>query len=180
MSFSVLSVSRWLNLFFVLLLALLATFAPWQLNLLYAQDATPAPITVTDDQVNAVAARMYCPSCQGVPLDVCGTQVCMEWREEIRVQLEAGRTEEQIMNDFVTRYGERIVGAPLDPALRAFSLITPYVIGALVVLIGIWTVIRRWRSRRVPTDYGLPIDQDAAPLKNEDADYRARLEQDLQ
>ncbi len=140
---------------------------------LYAQDATPIPIT--DDQVNAVAARMYCPSCQGVPLDDCGTQVCAEWREEIRQRLESGLTEEQIIAEFVTRYGERIVGTPQDPLLRAFSLVTPYIIGAVVLLIGAWTMLRWWNNRRPPLDLGLPPAQSAT-----DDDYRARLEKDLE
>ncbi len=168
------SAPRW---FKFILVVFLATFAPLPLDILYAQAPTPMPIT--DDQVNAIAARMYCPSCQGVPLDVCGTQVCIEWREEIRTQLQAGRTEEQIINDFVTRYGERVVGTPQDPTLRAFSLITPYVIGAGVIVIGVWTMLRWWRSRRVPLTDELPIIPEAT-FSTDDEDYRARLEQDLQ
>lgn len=138
----------------------------------YAQEPTPVP--VTDDQVNAIAARMYCPSCQGVPLDDCGTQVCAEWREEIRAQLRAGRTEEEIIAGFVQRYGERIIGTPQDPLLRAFSLVTPYLIGVLVILIALWTILR-WRHRPALVE-GIPIT--AEPAKSDD-DYRARLEQDL-
>jgi cytochrome c-type biogenesis protein CcmH/NrfF len=171
--------SRW---FKIVLIVCFATFvvlnaAPLRLDIAYAQDATPIP--VTDDQVNAVAERMYCPSCQGVPLDVCGTQVCIEWREEIRTQLEAGRTSDEIVANFVTLYGERIVGTPQDPVLRAFSLITPYAIAVLVLLIGLWTMIRWRRSRRVAMNDDLP-QMKAKHVPENDDDYRARIEQDLQ
>jgi cytochrome c-type biogenesis protein CcmH len=169
--FSARSVSLWL------ICILLAVLAPLQLDLLYAQDATPIPIT--DDEVNAVAERMYCPSCQGVPLDVCGTQVCIEWRQEIRTQLQTGRTPDEIIANFVTLYGERIVGTPQDPTLRAFSLITPYVIAAFVLLIGLWTMIRWRRSQRVPMNDDLPQTKEKN-FPPDDDDYRARIEQDLQ
>jgi len=142
---------------------------------LHAQQSTPVP--VTDDQVNAVAARMYCPSCQGVPLDDCGTQVCAEWRQEIRQQLEAGRTEDEIIASFVERYGERIVGTPQNPTLRAFSLITPYIVGAVVLLVGAWTLVRWWTKRHSVSDVELPKSEKA---KADEDQYRARIEKDLQ
>ena len=45
-----------------------------------AQDGGEGP---TDDEVNAIAKRLYCPVCENVPLDVCPTQACAQWRELI-------------------------------------------------------------------------------------------------
>ena len=45
---------------------------------------------VTDDQVNAIAQQLYCPVCENVPLDVCPTAACAQWRATIREKLEAG------------------------------------------------------------------------------------------
>src|SRR5260221_3230838 len=44
-----------------------------------AQDATP-PGPVTDNDVNRVARQLYCPVCENIPLDVCPTQACAQWR----------------------------------------------------------------------------------------------------
>ncbi len=90
----------------VVLLLLLAV-AP-----LYAQDV------VTADQVNQIAKGMYCPVCESEPLDTCATQACADWRAEIRAQLEAGRTEQQIYADFVARYGERVLAQPSSSGLN--------------------------------------------------------------
>jgi len=88
--------------------------------------AQDAPVTtVTDDQVNAIANKLYCPVCENITLDTCGTAACADWRYEIRLQLESGMTEEQIVEDFVRRFGDRVVGTPMDPLLRALSLGTP-------------------------------------------------------
>ena len=85
--------------------------------------------------MNAIAKKLYCPVCENITLDTCGTAACADWRDEIRLQLEQGRTEDQIINDFVSRFGDRVVGTPQDTALRALSLVTPWVIIAGVLLL---------------------------------------------
>ncbi len=106
-----------------------------------AQDGTTGAIT--DDMVNAIAAKLYCPVCENITLDTCGTAACADWRYEIRLQLEQGMTEEQIVEDFVHRFGDRVVGTPLDPALRALSLVTPWIIIAGVLVTVAYIITRR-------------------------------------
>ena len=47
----------------------------------FAQGEDPPPSGPSDDEVNAIAEQLYCPVCENVPLDVCGTQACADWRE---------------------------------------------------------------------------------------------------
>src|SRR5689334_22330752 len=78
-------------------------------------DQPPAPTpgaSVTDDQVNAVAERLYCPVCENIPLDVCGTQACADWRQEIRGMLADGMTSDQITAAFAQKYGQRVLASP--------------------------------------------------------------------
>ena len=67
---------------------------------------------VTDDAVNRVARGMYCPVCESEPLDTCGTQACIDWRQEIREQLEEGATPKQVQEDFRRRFGDKVLAAP--------------------------------------------------------------------
>lgn len=127
----------------MVLFALLALVVP-----VLAQDGG----AVTADEVNTIAKKMYCPVCENIPLDVCGTAACAQWRDEIRIQLEQGYTEQEIINDFVGRYGDRVVGTPQDPTLRALSLVTPWVIGALVVALAGFSLLRWWRGRGAQAD----------------------------
>lgn len=131
---------------------------------------------VTDDDVNAIASRLYCPVCENIPLDTCGTPACIQWRAEIRAQLEAGQTPEQVVNDFVQRFGDRVVGTPQDPTLRALSLVTPWLLGALALIVAVST-LARWRQRR--TTVAAPEGVASANGGRSDDDYRARLETDL-
>lgn len=131
-----------------------------------AQPAGADP--VSDDEVNAVAARLYCPVCENIPLDDCDTPACRQWRNEIRHQLEDGRAPQAIIDDFVTRFGERVVGTPRDPTLRALALLTPWALA----LAALFVAVRHLLGWRVP----VPGEaQGAAP----NADQRARIEADL-
>ena len=79
-------------------------------GLVGAQDSPGQAVTA--DDVNAVAKQMYCPVCENIPLDVCGTAACAQWRDEIRIQLESGSTPDEVIRNFVARYGDRVVSTP--------------------------------------------------------------------
>lgn len=130
---------------------------------------------ITDDEVNAVASDMYCPVCENIPLDTCPTAACADWREEIRTMLADGLSEQDVKDAFVVRYGERVVGTPQDPFLRALSLVTPWLMGAAALAVGAY-VLLRWQGRQ-------PVAAEAAAQdarsQASEGDYRARLEADL-
>jgi cytochrome c-type biogenesis protein CcmH len=130
---------------------------------------------VTLDDVNTIARRLYCPVCPNETLAACRTDACARWREEIRAQLAAGRTEQQIVDDFIARYGERVLGTPQDPTLRALSVYFPFVLLAIASVIGTITILR-WRARRADVVAAPATD---APANSIDDDYRAQLERDL-
>jgi cytochrome c-type biogenesis protein CcmH len=156
----------------MLYLILLATGFP-----AFAQEALDDGV-VTADEVNIVAQRLYCPVCPNERLDACQTAACASWRDDIRRQLEAGQTEDQIVADFVRRYGERAAGTPLDPTLRALSIYTPYIFAVIILVIGVVTFLR-WRGHRsiakLSTEGGV-----SAPSATPDDAYRQLLERDLE
>ena len=131
---------------------------------------------VTDDAVDEVAERMFCPVCENEPLDDCRTPTCMQWKEEIRDQLAEGWTEQQIIDDFVQRYGQHVVGIPQDPVLRTLSLAAP-IIGLIIVLVvGVLTFLRWQRGQRLGVEADDSVSDDKP--KNDDP-YRQQLERDL-
>jgi cytochrome c-type biogenesis protein CcmH len=143
-----------------------------------AQEPEPRP--VTDDQVNAIAKQLYCPVCENIPLDVCPTQACEQWRGLIREKLAAGWNENQIKQYFVDQYGPRVIGTP--PA-RGLSLLV-YIIPPLAILAGATILYRALRAWRQPAARpaagpaaasGLPDENPPAPADP----YLARLEEEL-
>ena len=145
------------------------------LSTAFAQEATPRP-PVSDDQVNAIAKQMYCPVCENTPLDVCPTQACIEWRELIRDLLAEGKTETEIKEYFVDRFGDRVLAAP--PARGLNWLV--YVIPPIAILAGLlilYSALRSWRkttSAASPPAGGSP--QAASKVDDE---YTQRLEEEL-
>jgi cytochrome c-type biogenesis protein CcmH len=138
-----------------------------------AQDATPRP--VTDDQVNAVARGLYCPVCENIPLDVCGTQACAQWRDLIREKLAQGWTDVQIKQYFVDQYGDRVLATP--PARGLNWLV--YVIPPLAILAGAYILFRAFQAWRKPVSDAPPalvVDGEPPSIDNE---YVARIEEEL-
>ena len=135
----------------------------------FAQDSEPG--SPTDDEVNAIAKQLYCPVCENIPLDVCPTQACAQWRELIRQKLTEGWGEQQIKDYFVEQYGERVLGTP--PA-RGFNWLV-YLVPPLAILAGAVILFRAFQSMRAQ-----PTDQSIATQAETPADdYIKRLEDEL-
>jgi cytochrome c-type biogenesis protein CcmH len=105
------------------------------------------PRVPTDDEVNAIAKKLYCPVCPNTPLDVCETQACKDWRAQIRDQLAAGWNEQQIMDYFVQQYGERVLGEPQRSGFSSMVWVLP-LIAVLMGLVIVWQVLRSWRAKQ--------------------------------
>jgi len=104
-----------------------------------AQDEQPS-----DDEVNAVAKGLYCPVCENVPLDVCPTLACKQWRDTIRDKLAQNWSQEQIEQFFVSQYGDRVLATPPASGLNwLVYLLPPLVFIAGAVILG--RAIRSWR-----------------------------------
>ena len=131
------------NRLIILLLATLYLLGPAHVTL--AQDDNPPPTgEVTDDDVNAIAEQLYCPVCDNIPLDVCGTQACADWRDEIRRMLEQGHTEEEIKTYFADRYGRRVLATPDARGIDIVVWVLPPA-GVLVGVVILVVVLRVWR-----------------------------------
>jgi cytochrome c-type biogenesis protein CcmH len=115
-----------------------------------AQQPTPS-----DDQVNSIARQLYCPVCENIPLDVCPTTACAQWRELIRQKLAAGWNEQQIKDYFVQQYGARVLGTPPPKGINWLVYLVP----PIAILAGVYVLYRAFRSWKQPA---LPIDLSAS------------------
>lgn len=140
-------------------------------NPVYAQGEVPgAP---TDDEVNAVAKQLYCPVCENIPLDVCPTQACAEWRELIRLKLSEGWGEAQIKEYFVEQYGARVLASPPASGFNWLVYIIP-VVGSLA---GIFLLYKAFQSLRSPE--AEDERESEIHLEEGEDDYIAQLEDEL-
>ena len=148
---------------FILVLSALATAT------VFAQGSTP-----TDDEVNAIAKDLFCPVCENTPLDVCPTDACKEWREEIRGMLADGKTEEEIKQHFVDYYGARVLS---EPPRTGFNWLV-YVVPPIVIVAGVFVLFRALRAWSQPSEIEADesADDDASEIDDE---YIARMEEEL-
>jgi cytochrome c-type biogenesis protein CcmH len=133
-----------------------------------AQEPTPS-----DDEVNAIAKQLYCPVCENIPLDVCPTQACEQWRGTIREKLALGWDEDQIKEYFVAQYGDRVLATP--PARGLNWLV--YVLPPLVILAGAVVLFRLFRSWSTKIDVEEPTPELEHDLSHDP--YVAQLEEEL-
>ncbi|MBC8100584.1 MAG: cytochrome c-type biogenesis protein CcmH [Armatimonadetes bacterium] len=133
----------------------------------------PLPDNVTYDDVNAVAGAMYCPECENIPLDKCYSAVCTQWKNEIAQQLAQGRTPDAVIDGFVARFGDQVLGIPQNQTLRDIALLTPYILAAVALLFG-GVAVLRWRMTGPDA-----ASADTAPFPIPSDAYRQRLEDDL-
>lgn len=150
------------------LFALLALFVAPGMN--YVPPTTSGDLDAATMQV---AKGLYCPVCPGVPLDVCETQACQQWRALIKQDLAQGQTPAQIQAYFVEQYGERVLGAPRAQGLNLIVYILP----ALVVAAGasvLYLFVQKRRSQRV-----LNSNSPSLQIGDSNNPYRSRIEREL-
>ncbi|HLC02934.1 MAG TPA: cytochrome c-type biogenesis protein [Anaerolineales bacterium] len=113
----------------------------------------------TDNDVNRVAKNLYCPVCPNTPLDVCETKACQDWRAQIKDQLAAGWSEEQVVDYFVAQYGERVLAEPQRKGFTSLVWLLPAIAVALGLVV-VWQVVAGWRAARAiePSSQAEEID----------------------
>ena len=137
----------------------------------FAQEPTP-----TDDEVNAIAKDLFCPVCENTPLDVCPTQACKEWREEIRGMLAEGKSETEIKQHFVDYYGARVLS---EPPRVGFNWLV-YVVPPIIIVAGIFVLFRAFRAWKRSSDSETEAGaEEVEALPPSDDEYIARMEEEL-
>jgi len=154
--------------FYALLLSLLSSLII--AGAAFAQEQTPLP--PSDDDVNKIAQQMYCPVCENIPLDVCETKACEQWRELIREKLAAGWDEDRIKEYFVLQYGDRVLA---EPPRRGLNWLV-YILPPVFFLAGLYVLYRVFRRMRPDVQPARPQGEDLPEPKDP---YVARVEEAL-
>lgn len=136
-------------------------------SIAFAQGSTP-----TDDEVNQIAKKLYCPVCENIPLDACPTEACRQWRDQIREMLSQGKTEAEIIDYFAATYGERAASDPRDKVKAYLVPIVAILLGAT----GLVSALRKWRKPQAAHP-AAPANEAQPPAQMDD--YVARIEEEL-
>ncbi len=142
-----------------------------------------------DQHVQNIGKQLKCPVCQGELVADSTSSTAQNIRATIRQQIQAGQSDQQIIQYFSDRYGTQIVWSP---PWWGFSLLAWFVPAALLLggLVLIFFTLRDWRMPvvRMATDgvaqstNGVSHEEDAELAdidEKELAQYRAQLEREL-
>lgn len=117
-----------------------------------AQAVTPTPTlvkeTALDQHVRRLAKQMRCLVCQGESVAASQSDFAKDIRQQIRELLEAGRSDKQVFDYFVARYGDFILYKP-PFEMSTWALWFGPLIMLVAGLIGLFAYLRiRTRTRR--------------------------------
>jgi cytochrome c-type biogenesis protein CcmH len=115
----------------------------------------PGADTVLDRRVRAVAQRLRCPVCQGESIQESPAELAAQMKGVVREQLAAGKSEQDVLNYFLAKYGDWIL---LEPRAEGINLLV-YWIPVIFMLIGgvvLFMTVKKWVKPRGTVG---PIDE---------------------
>jgi cytochrome c-type biogenesis protein CcmH len=117
----------------------------------WAQDsAAPQIISFSDPaketRARALQRRLRCLVCQGESVDESGSPFAADVRQLVRRQIAQGRSDQQIQDFLVARYGDFILMKPPVQPDTWFLWLSPFLV--LLVAGGVaWMTVRRAQRR---------------------------------
>lgn len=113
----------------------------------------PSPPTDMADRVRVVASTLRCPVCQNLSVADSPSRLAQEMRRSIARDLRAGKTPEQIHQEFVRAYGAWILESPPKRGIDLAVWIAPVllVLGGLTAAgAAVWRWTGRGLGGRIP------------------------------
>jgi cytochrome c-type biogenesis protein CcmH len=108
-----------------------------------AAAAAGPPSAAVEDRVREIASELRCVVCQNLSVADSPSDLAKEMRNLVREQVELGKDRQQVMEYFVSRYGDYVL---LSPPKRGFNLLVwglPFLAIAAGAG-GVYLVARRW------------------------------------
>ena len=105
--------------------------------------AQDAPL---DRRVTSIAHELRCLVCQNQTIAESNAPLAVDLRNQIREQLAAGKSEQQVVDFMVERYGDFVLYRPPFKATTILLWTGPF----LFLFAGFWFLLRFLRRRQVP------------------------------
>ena len=110
-----------------------------------AADTTTTTLTSSQEALaQRVEGELIAPCCWVQPVAVHDSQAARDIKREVRELAAQGKTEQQILDTFVARYGEKILAAPPARGFNLLAYLVPFVV-AVVAGVAIAMLVLRWR-----------------------------------
>jgi cytochrome c-type biogenesis protein CcmH len=101
-----------------------------------------------EERYHRLSAELRCPKCQNQNIADSNAPIAQDLRKLLYQQLEAGASDEEILEFMVARYGEFVRYRPSFDGATAVLWLAP----AALLLLAVIIVVLTLRNRRSPTD----------------------------
>jgi len=128
-----------------------------------------------DEALQKTARELYesimCPICSGQTIAQSTSGTSSQMRDLVLKKLRHGESKEQILQYFVSRYGERIMAKPNKKGFNLMLWFFPFVFVAIAAIV-ICLLTRRWSTK---------VQAETVPRFEEAqlTEYKERLEKEL-
>ena len=129
-----------------LLLVLIFVFSAFTANDVKAQTND----TQTEQRIRQLSEKLRCLVCQNQSLADSNAELAQDLRQQLREQVAAGRSDDQILDYLVQRYGDFVLYEPPFKATTLLLWIGPFVLLASAALALVATLRRRRRAPEEP------------------------------
>ena len=138
---------------------------------------TPSQQTL-DQRAHDVASQLKCLVCQGESVADSPATLSQQMRGVIRQQLQSGKSEQEVIQYFVSRYGDLILLSPPWQGLTLLIWLVPIalMLGGILLL---FLVLRSWQSQSDKSPLDAERTESVDIDQNELAYYQKQVEQEL-
>jgi len=151
----------------------------WTLIILMVLNLLSGCISENDLTAEQRSYKLYrelmCPVCDGQTLDQSNSPIAEDMKQVVITQISNGRTNQEIRDYFILRYGNSVLAAPTTSGFNLIAWIIPFFIVATGIVI-LSLVLRNMRENK-------SIDHEKVSLQVQNKDlsqYLDRIDEEIQ
>ncbi|MDZ7359658.1 MAG: cytochrome c-type biogenesis protein CcmH [candidate division KSB1 bacterium] len=134
-----------------------------------ARDLPDSTRGVSNEDVREISSQLIAPCCWTMTADAHSSPIAYEMRMQIRGALAQGKSEGEILQAYVSQYGERILAKPTKQGFNLLAWILPFA----ALLTGSWILWRFLHRHAEPA-------KASATMRSDPHDpYAQRMEREL-
>ena len=118
----------------------------------------------SDDRLYGIAEQLKCLQCVGESVAASQSPLAVQFRDEIRVRMDAGDSDDEILAFFSDSYGNEVLLDPPSSGIGVLAWLLPVLVAGAAV-VGLGFAFTRWRDAAVAS--GGEPDPDAGPRIDE-------------
>ncbi len=126
-----------------------------------------------EERSQSLDSQLMCPVCPAETIDQSQAEIALQMRRLVRSKLDAGETEQQILDYFVDKYGRSVLAEPPAEGFNLLVWVVPPValVGGAVLF---WAATSHLAPKRgKPEAAGVPTEEIDPYLDEIDAEFQA-------